>query len=255
MPLGPYETAAMLLAAATLPSVLYVVILRNSERVGRESWGSILYALFYGAVISVLLVTLFQIVLGGAFNRFLRQQLRIGPQLVAVVVAAPLVEELFKGFGLRKTRHQVVEVEDGIVFAAAIALGFAATENLLYQLVAYCGGSLPGLGACAGLVSDWWGVVVARSVSSTLLHPTATGILGLGYGKVVVQGKSRLRLLPYYGGAVAMHAVYNYAAVTGLVIVPGVPLHLPVAVILAIVGFVVLRQTILRWDRRSAPAA
>lgn len=245
MPLDPWMTLAIIVLAATLPSLIYVALLRNSEQVGRQSWGSVLYAVAYGGLISIVLVLFFQALFGDLLNRFLVRSALLTPATVGAVGAAPLVEEFFKGFGLRKTRDRVFEVEDGIIYAAAIGLGFAATENFFYQGSAFVQG---------GIV-DWWNVVVARSLSSSLLHPVATGILGLGYGKVVVRGRSRIRLLPYYGGAVLVHAVYNYSAVTGLVITPGVPLHLPVAMVIAVVGFVLLRRAIVRWDRRSQPAA
>lgn len=241
----PVQTWAVILAAAFIPSLIYVAVLRNSERFDRQSWGSVLVAFLYGAVVSVVLVIVVQLLFGSYLNRFLAANLSLSEKLIPVVVAAPLVEELFKGGGLKHFRGRTRAVEDGIIYAAAIALGFAATENLMYQGAAFLQGGF----------TDWWNVVVARSVSSSLMHPTATGLIGLGYGKMVVNGTSRIRLLPYYGGAVLLHAVYNYAAVTGLVITPGVPLHLPVAVLMAVGGFVLLRHQIVRWDRPGAPAA
>lgn len=249
----PLVTVATLVAAALIPSLIYVAILRNSERAGRQTWGSVLYAFMYGAVVSVILVLVATWLIGGllgeafgnVLNRFTEGAARFGPQAVAIVAVAPVVEEFFKGFGLRKTRKHTREIEDGIIYAGAIALGFAATENLLYQTSAFLEGG----------AADWWSVVVARSISSALLHPAATGLIGLGYGKMVVRGTSRVRLLPYYGGAVALHGIYNYSAVTGLVLFPGLPLHLPVAVVLAIVGFWLLHRSIVKWDRRQAPPA
>lgn len=241
----PAQTWAVILAAAFIPSLIYVAVLRNSERIDRQSWGSVLVAFLYGAVVSVVLVIVVQLLFGAYLNRFLAANLSLSENLIPVVVAAPLVEELFKGGGLKHFRARTREVESAIIYAAAIALGFAATENLMYQGTAFLQGGF----------TDWWSVVVARSVSSSLLHPTATGLIGLGYGKMVMKDTSRIRLIPYYGGAVLLHAVYNYAAVTGLVITPGVPLHLPVAVVMAIGGFVLLRLQIQRWDRRGAPAA
>lgn len=250
---GPWVTLGTLIAAAVLPSLIYVVILRNSERLGRQSWGSVMYAFFYGAIISVVLVLVFSWLLGGllgeafgnALNRFTDGTARLGPAVIAVVFVAPVIEEFFKGFGLRKARRKTREIEDGIIYAGAIALGFAATENFFYQLAAFIEGG----------PMDWWSVVVARSISSALLHPAATGLIGLGYGKMVVRGTSVVRLLPYYLGAVGLHAVYNWSAVTGLVLLPGLPLHLPVAVVLAVVGFVLIRQSIVSLDRRKAAAA
>lgn len=239
----PWVTLATLILAAVLPPLIYVVILRNSERFGRQSWRSVLSAFFYGALISVVLVFAFTFFFGGALNRFLVETTALSPRIVPVVLAAPLVEEFFKGFGLRKHRPRIREIEDGIIYAGAIALGFAATENFLYQATAFLQGG----------PQDWWSVVVARSVSSTLLHPAATGLIGLGYGGVVARRKSIVRVLPYYLAAVGLHALYNYTVVAGLTFV--VPVHLPVAIVLAVVGFVIVRQSIVGYDRQRAQAA
>lgn len=241
----PYATLGLLIAGAVLPSLIYVAILRNSEKARRLSWGSVLYAFAYGGVISVVLVFVFTWLFGGTLNRFLVRNLALTPAIVGTVAAAPLIEEFFKGFGLRKVGHRTREVEHGIIYAAAIGLGFAATENFLYQGSAFVQGG----------VLDWWNVVVARSISSALLHPTASGLIGLGFGKMVVRDTSVVRLAPYYAGAVLIHGVYNYSAVTGMVLAPGLPLHLPVAVVIAVVGFFLLRRSIVKWDQRDVTAA
>jgi RsiW-degrading membrane proteinase PrsW (M82 family) len=89
-----------------------------------------------------------------------------------------------------------------MVYGAAIGLGFAATENLLYGLSAFS----------AGGILAFFLTVLVRVISATLLHATATGVTGFGVGRAVVTNRALLAALPYYLVAVLMHATYNFMA-------------------------------------------
>ena len=95
----------------------------------------------------------------------------------------------------------VVREEDGMVYGIAIGLGFAATENLLYELSAL------SIGLEAYIIT-----VIARTVSSTILHATATGVSGLGVGRAVVRKKPLFYALPFLLIAITMHAIFNFIA-------------------------------------------
>ena len=88
-----------------------------------------------------------------------------------------------------------------MVYGAAIGLGFAATENLLYEL-----------SALSVSVLAYVFTAMLRIISSTLLHATATGVTGFGVGRAVVMKKALLTALPYYLVAVLMHATFNFLA-------------------------------------------
>jgi RsiW-degrading membrane proteinase PrsW (M82 family) len=118
------------------------------------------------------------------------------------VVIAPFAEELTKSIGVLRNRRFISELEDGIVFGAAAGLGFAATENLLYESSAYFSGGAQAFIATA----------VIRSLSSALLHAGSSSVVGLGIARSVRQKKS---WLPYYLAGVLMHGVFNLAASFG----------------------------------------
>ena len=59
--------------------------------------------------------------------------------LLLTVIAAPVIEEYLKYFVVRRTIYNHAEFDepmDGIIYAAAAALGFASAENTLYLLTA-----------------------------------------------------------------------------------------------------------------------
>ena len=61
-------------------------------------------------------------------------------EFILAVFVAPVIEEFAKYFVVRKTIYSNVEFDepiDGIIYAAAAALGFASLENISYLLSAY----------------------------------------------------------------------------------------------------------------------
>jgi hypothetical protein len=132
-------------------------------------------------------------------------------------VAAPLVEEAAKGLALvvafslswwAARRFGFLELEgltDGIVYAAAVGLGFAFTEDLLYLLnVADERGLGAGLSEYASRV-DFFGV-------GQLGHAVYTAAFGAGLGLATWSRSWRAQLgFPFLGliAAMLMHAVHN----------------------------------------------
>jgi RsiW-degrading membrane proteinase PrsW (M82 family) len=237
---------AVLVAVAFIPSVIYLVWIRNAERFSREPFGKLLVVFAYGAIVSVLIAIVFELLLMGLFNRNLErvyQFLGENPTLEILVLAcivAPLVEEASKGLGARKARRSMTELENGIVYGAAAGLGFAATENLMYESMAYFSD-----GAQA-----WMATAVLRSFSSALLHATASSLLGLGIARSVT-GKGSW--IPYYLGAVAIHAAFNFAASFGTIYEDSLgevayTIGIAAALMLAIVGILTMRQKIRTLD-------
>lgn len=133
------------------------------------------------------------------------------------------------------------DIEDGIIYGAAAGLGFAATENLLYEGSAFL---TSGTGA---LIT----IAVVRTLSSALLHATSSSVFGLGIARGAWQGR---RLLPYYLGAVAIHSVFNFAASFGVIYAGTIGdvanlIGLVAALALAIGGISIMRVKIRALDR------
>ena len=82
---------------------------------------------------------------------------------------------------------------DGIVYAAAIALGFAAVENLIW---------LPGMATRDAFV---------RALISPLVHTLFAAIWGLGTARAFLDARSRLGRFAWQAGSLALAALVHGA--------------------------------------------
>lgn len=189
---------------AFVPAILYALWIRSTEIYQREPLLAMLGVFIYGATVSVGLaiflesaaIDVFALFMGtGALSLFLS------------LVIAPVVEELTKATGVFAMRGRLDEVENGLVYGAAVGLGFAATENVLYFTDAlYSGGDI------------FLFTVVARTLTSTMLHASASAIVGFGIARAGAQARWFGRpssWLPYYFAAVLIHALFNLVASFG----------------------------------------
>ncbi len=164
--------------------------------------------------------------------------------LILAIVIAPIAEEFAKGLGVLRVRSKINELEDGVVYGASAGLGFGATENLLYGGVAYVAG---GLGASLAVIG-------VRSISSALLHASATSAFGYGVARsTLIQGAS---LLPFYVLAVVMHSTFNFFASFGEIFSDTLGDYASVfgffaALALALVALVLARSAVRRHDVRG----
>jgi len=191
----------IILAVAFVPSLLYLVSVRNWERFGKEPYMRLLLMFGYGAFVAVIITVILSSLVLGELMRFERITAVGDEHFISAVFVAPFVEELAKGLGLVFVIAAISREEDGMVYGAAIGLGFAATENLLYEL-----------SALSVSVTAYIITAILRIISSTLLHATATGVTGFGIGKAVVTRKALITALPFYMVAVLMHATFNFLA-------------------------------------------
>jgi len=182
---------------AFLPPLLFLVRVRRAERSRLEPWRALLKAFAWGALGAASLSILLESALGGTVD-----PVALGAFPLMGVVAAPVIEESMKAIGLVAIRDPDPEPEDGLVYGAAVGLGFAATENLIYVGAAMLVG-----GASLALTT-----AIYRAVATVALHASATAITGYGVWAArfhVVQGSWLLPLLL----AIALHAAYNALAV------------------------------------------
>jgi RsiW-degrading membrane proteinase PrsW (M82 family) len=228
-------TLGTLLALSFLPPLLFVVWVRNHERHQREPLGAVLGLFAYGGTIGVVIALALTLLFDAGFGAS-----PSGLNLLSIVVIAPLVEELSKGLGLGLASRRIREAEDGIVYGAAIGLGFGATENLLYGLKAFVDtdSSLEAAAVTIGL----------RVFSSVLLHAGSCALLGYGYSRMLLSGSSLVVLLPFYLLAVGMHALYN------VLVGPQYILGFGAAVLMVVVVTTLLRRQIRRLDARPSAA-
>ena len=204
------RTMVLVLAVAFLPPLLFLAWVRSAERHGREPWHAVFRAFAWGAVGAALFSILGEWLLLWYYGSDLRRPeeldavFELPERFFLVIVAAPIVEELAKAWGLRGARRQMEEVEDGLVYGAAIGFGFAATENLIYAVAA-----LVQQGETA-----YWTTAILRTFSGTFLHASVTGLVGYGYAHAVVERRPfpGLLTLPFLVLAILIHAGFNAIA-------------------------------------------
>lgn len=128
--------------------------------------------------------------------------------VVGAVISAPLVEELFKGLAVLGVfyflRNEFDGVVDGIIYATFTAIGFAATENVIYyaRALAEDPAALAFTFVLRGVIAPWG-------------HPLYTSMTGIGFGIARESHRTWVKLLAPvagYGGAVFLHALWNGSA-------------------------------------------
>jgi RsiW-degrading membrane proteinase PrsW (M82 family) len=218
-------TFGVIIAASVIPAIIYLVIIRNSERVEREKWGSIILSFLWGAVPAVLIACVLEWLLSFEAIKFLMP-----------IMMAPIVEELCKPLILLRLKKEINELEDGIIYGASAAIGFACVENIVYYLAAYI------YGETSILVMT----IILRTVASYMTHISATGITGYGVARNIIIYKNPKLMSGFLILAIVIHALYNSACLylggIGAVI----------AIVMTVFCFCLLRKTIKEFDQRQA---
>ncbi len=202
MALSDGQIMTWLVALSFLPPVLFLLWIRAHEKHDREPFRAVLVVFAWGGSAGVAIALLLHTFFEAGFHRVggPLPAAGISTAFLAAVVIAPIVEEFAKALGLGLARRRMVEVEDGIIYGAAVGLGFAATENFVYGLTALAAG---GFNEAVLTIS-------VRVFSSMLLHGSASAIIGYGYGLAMRRGGVAFEALPHYIGAVLLHAAYNF---------------------------------------------
>jgi len=130
--------------------------------------------------------------------------------LTTTSIIAPIVEEVLKGLAVLLVflffRSEFDSILDGIIYAAIVALGFAAAENTYY---------IYRLGY---LEHGWSGLITLVFIRVVLVgwqHPFYTAFFGIGLAKARLSRRTSHRLiLPLVGLAFAVttHSLHNIIA-------------------------------------------
>jgi RsiW-degrading membrane proteinase PrsW (M82 family) len=139
-----------------------------------------------------------------------------GMSLLQVVIAAPLIEECFKFLIVRSTiyRNNVFSRPmDGIIYAVAVALGFASSENALYIVTSYLAPQI-ALGMSDPLfgLGFVWKLYLIRAFLTVPGHAIWSSMWGyaLGLAKVIETGNRWRLIAKGLFLAVVLHSVFNY---------------------------------------------
>jgi RsiW-degrading membrane proteinase PrsW (M82 family) len=188
---------ALLLAAAVLPSLVVLAFLLFLDRVEPEPVEGRWHALLWGALVAGIVAGEINAAVSGAFG-----------EVAALLVAAPVGEELLKGAGLlwAVKRAEIDDALDGAIYAGWIAVGFTISEDFIYYLFA----------ADDGVLLDEF---LARGLG-TFGHPLFTVWIGIAVGHAVERRTSlRTAMLRGLAIAIPLHAAWNLTAGFGFSLV------------------------------------
>lgn len=199
-PFALWESVELLIwypgAAALIlvPLTLVLLVFRWLDSTSPEPREGRIHALLWGFVISGFIA--------GLVNSSVESSYGI---LAALVLSAPIVEEVTKGALLLMAvrRAEIDGPVDGAIYAAWSAAGFAASENLFYFTMA----------ASEGWLAEEF---IARGIFMPLAHPMFTIPIGLLVGAAVRRGRNPtpaylVGLIP----AIGAHSLWNYGVFLG----------------------------------------
>jgi RsiW-degrading membrane proteinase PrsW (M82 family) len=197
-------------AAIAFPAmVVYLTFPRLLDRYDPEPLWALLLCLFWGALAACGFAGFINTAIGAVFSGIAGQD--VG-EAISVVISAPVCEEFFKGIMVVGVfyflRDQFDGVVDGIIYATFTAIGFAATENVIYYANAMQEGGVDALGI----------TVLLRGFLAPWGHPLYTSMTGIGLGLARESENKYVRVLaPFigYGAAVFLHATWNGTALVG----------------------------------------
>ncbi len=141
---------------------------------------------------------------------------------VAVVIGAPIVEELAKFLVVRYTVFRSAEFDepmDGVVYAAAVALGFASLENAYFLFDEYRNGA-----------QSFALVTVFRAMLSVPGHALWSSMWGyaLGFAKFSDEEFQKKLIMEGLILSMAMHALFNFLCLAGPIWPIGMLIVVPV---------------------------
>lgn len=226
-----------------IPSIIYMIILRYSEKYDRESWRDLISSFVWGATVAIVAVILIR----GAFIVEFKSEFPETYQYIAVIVVTPIAAEFIKPLGLFFMRDAITESEDGLIHGGTIGLGFAATENLLYGIFLFM-----TFGFKFFVIT-----MAVRSLSVVLLNCTTTALTCYGISRFSARTHSvrSWYFFPFfYLAAVGISATFNGLAfmgedIFGAATVASYSISLIFAVALSVVLIVFIYIKIYRLDR------
>jgi protease PrsW len=208
------------LALSFIPAFIYAAILYWLDRFEKEPRRMLFGAFLWGALVA----TSGALIWSSIFEQglLLLTDSEALTDLSGATIVAPVVEECLKSLAVLLIflafRHEFDSVLDGIVYAGITALGFAATENLLYLYFAgYQEGGMTGL-----IV-----LFVLRVILGGWGHAVYTAFFGIGLAVARLSKNPMIRFVAPILGlliAILLHALHNGMATVAVEIAGGVGL-------------------------------
>lgn len=177
------------------------------DRYDPEPWWALAMAFLWGAITACGFSGWINTINGGIAQELFGKD---AAEFIGAVISAPVFEEATKGIFvlgmLLFLRREFDGVVDGVIYSTFAALGFAATENVLYYGRSLQKGGFAALGI----------TVFLRGILAPWGHPLYTSMTGIGVGIARETNSTALKIFAPIGGycaAVTLHAIWNGTAV------------------------------------------
>jgi len=185
--------------AGIIPMLTYLLIIWKMDKYEPEPLKLIAANFLWGAIGAVILS-----IAGSYFFVLFLQIFSIyESSMVHSVIIAPVVEEIAKALFLLYiiSKRDFDNITDGLVYGAAIGLGFGMSENIFY-FITY-----------GTTVENWIFLVAVRSTFSAVMHGLATAVVGAFFGMAKYSNLKFRYILPPGGLAIAsfIHFMWNYS--------------------------------------------
>lgn len=198
----------LILFLSFIPMLVYALVLWWLDRYEKEPFALLAVAFVWGAVPSIILALIMQILLDIPVM-VISGSNQLTYELLGASVVAPLTEEAVKGVALLALllllRREIDSPIDGVIYGGIVGFGFAAVENVFYLFGAYSQGGVGGVLGLAFLRAGIFG----------LNHAMYTGFTGLGVALALEVNRKFLKPVPVAIGfavSVGVHALHNALA-------------------------------------------
>jgi len=202
----------LILVDSFVPMLLYALLLWWLDRYEKEPLGLLTVAFLWGAIPSIVLALIMQIVLDIPVMAISNSN-QLTYELLGASVVAPFTEEGIKAVALLLlllfVRKEIDSPIDGLIYGGVVGFGFAAVENVFYLYGAFSEGGIGGIVGLAFLRAGVFG----------LNHAMYTAFTGLGVALSLEIKQPLLKIVPVIVGfalSVGAHALHNaLATLTG----------------------------------------
>ncbi len=192
------------------PGIYWLLYFYKKDKLEPEPRKLVIFAYFAG-IVTALIVILIQLPVNSSY-------------FISAVIAAPIIEELGKFLMVRITVYRnknFNEPMDGIVYASAVALGFASIENGFYLFRA--------VNVSKDLLSN---VLLTRSLLSVPGHALFSSNWGFALGEHKFFGNRSSSVVKGLLVAILLHGLFNllcllrYYSAIGLLILLATMWHI-----------------------------
>jgi RsiW-degrading membrane proteinase PrsW (M82 family) len=196
--------------AVSVTTIINLLIVWWIDRFEKQPLWLLVLVFFWGAIPAIVTALIFSVFAG------IPLYIIVGPNAMMpayAIFGAPFIEELGKAAALFVLflilYKEFEDILDGVIFGAAVGIGFAYTEDITYLI----GSLIQGGAAMMGFV------FFLRVIVFALNHAFFTALTGIGLGLARLSGNWFLGTFYAFFGllaAMAAHAAHNF-----LVSIPG----------------------------------